>query len=130
LLRAGRPTWENRNELLREAAFNPPERVSGLQRSLTETTPAGVWAGFFRIAAPWEAPVFDKHPRRALGCQRVRKTLAFYGVKAGCRGKEIETVTLGVAGDDSRGAPENFDDIGVGHERFLPLASVCAKAIN
>jgi hypothetical protein len=37
---------------------------------------------------------------------------------------EIEAVTLRVAGDDSRGAAENFDDIGVGHERFLPLASV------
>jgi hypothetical protein len=68
-----------------------------------------------------------KHPRRALGCQRIGKTLAFYGVKAGCRRKEIETVTLGVAGDDSRGAAENFDDIGVGHEGFLPLASVRAK---
>jgi hypothetical protein len=53
-----------------------------------------------------------------------------HNVKAGCRRKEIETVTLGVAGDDSRGAAENFDDIGVGHESFLPLASVCAKAIN
>ena len=29
--------------------------------------------------------------------------LPFYGVKAGCRGKEIETVTVEVAGDDSRG---------------------------
>jgi hypothetical protein len=38
-----------------------------------------------------------KHPRRALGCQRVGKTLAFYGIKAGCRRKEIETVTLGIA---------------------------------
>jgi hypothetical protein len=77
----------------------------------------------FRGAAR-EAPVFSKHPRRALGCQRVGKTLAFYGVKAGCRGKEIETVTVGVAGNDSRGAAGNFDDIGVGHESFLLLASV------
>jgi hypothetical protein len=130
LRRAGRPTWENRNELFGKAAVSPPERLFGPQRSLTETTPAGVWAGIFRIAAPWEAPVFDKHPRRALGCQRVGKTLAFYGVKAGCRGKEIETVTLGVAGDNSGGAAGNFDDVGVGHESFLPLASVCAKAIN
>ena len=68
-----------------------------------------------------------KHPRRALGCQRVGKTLAFYGVKAGCRRKEIETVTLGVAGDDSRGAAENFDDIGVGHVSFLLLASVSTQ---
>jgi hypothetical protein len=54
-------------------------------------------------------------------------TLAFYGVKAGCRRKEIETVSLGVAGDDSRGAAGNFDDIGVGHESFLPLSSVKSK---
>ena len=113
---------------IRKAAFSPPERVYGPQRPLTETTPASVWAGIFRFAAPREAPILGKHPRRALGCQRVGKTLAFYGVKAGCRRKEIETVTLGVAGDDSRGAAENFDDIGVGHESFLPLA--CAKAIN
>ena len=115
---------------IRKAAFSPPERVYGPLRPLTETTPASVWAGIFRFAAPREAPILGKHPRRALGCQRVGKTLAFYGVKAGCRRKEIETVTLGVAGDDSRGAAENFDDIGVGHESFLPLASVCAKAIN
>jgi hypothetical protein len=31
---------------------------------------------------------------------------------------------VGVAGDDSRGAAGNFDDIGVGHESFLPLALV------
>jgi hypothetical protein len=60
----------------------------------------------------------------ALGCQGVGKTLAFYGVEAGRRGKEIETVTVGVAGDDSRGAAENFDDIGVGQESFLPLAAL------
>jgi hypothetical protein len=61
-------TTLHRNELLREAAFSPPERVYGPQRSLTETTPAGVWAGIFCFAAPREAPVFGKSPRRALGC--------------------------------------------------------------
>jgi hypothetical protein len=71
-----------------------------------------------------EVPVFGKLPRRALGCHGVGKTLAFYGVEAGRRGKEIETVTVGVAGDDSRGAAGNFDDIGVGHESFLPRASL------
>jgi hypothetical protein len=100
------------------------KRLYGPQRPLTETTPVGVWAGTFRIAAPREAPVFGKHPRRALGCQRVGKTLAVYGVKARCCGKEIETVAVGVAGDDSRGATRNFDYIRVGHEGFLPLASV------
>ena len=82
------------------------------------------WAGIFRFAAPREVPVFGKFPRRALGCQGVGKTLAFYGVEAGHRGKEIETVTVGVAGDDSRGAAGNFDDIGVGHKSFLPRASL------
>ena len=52
------------------------------------------------------------------------KTLAFYGVEAGHRGEEIETVTVGVAGDNSRGAAGNFDDIGVGHKSFLPRASL------
>jgi hypothetical protein len=55
---------------------------------------------------PREAPVFRKHARRALGCQRVGKTLAFYGVKAGYRG--IETVILGVAGNDSGSAAGNL----------------------
>jgi hypothetical protein len=44
-------------------------------------------------------------------------------VKAGRRGKEIETVTLGVAGDNSRSAARNFDDIRVGHESFLLLGA-------
>ena len=66
--------------------------------------------------------MFRKHARRTLGCQRVKKTLAFYGVKAGYRGIEIETVILGVAGDNSRSTTGNFDDIGVGHVSFLLLA--------
>jgi hypothetical protein len=66
-----------------KAAFSPPERLYGQHRPLTETTPAGVWAGIFRFAAPRDAPVFVKHPRRALGCQWVGKTLAFYGIEAG-----------------------------------------------
>jgi hypothetical protein len=68
--------------------------------------------------------VFRKHARRTLGRQRVGKTLAFYGVKARYRGIEIETVILGVAGDNSRSTAGNFDDIGVGHVSFLLLASV------
>ena len=66
--------------------------------------------------------MFRKHARRTLGCQRVGKTLAFYGVKARYRGIEIETVILGVAGDNSRSTAGNFDDIGVGHVSFLLLA--------
>src|ERR1019366_6567532 len=46
----------------------------------------------------------------------VGKIFAFHGVKARCRRKEFETVTLGIAGDNSGGLPKNFDDIGVGHE--------------
>ena len=69
-----------------------------------------------------------KLARRALGCQRVGKTLAFYGVKAGYRGIEIETVILGVAGDDSRSAAGHFDDIGVGHVRFFLLASMSTQS--
>jgi hypothetical protein len=62
--------------------------------------------------------VFRKHARRTLGRQRIGKTLAFYDVKAGYRAIEIETVTLGVAGNDSCGAAGNVDDIGVeGHEQ-------------
>jgi len=72
--------------------------------------------------------VFRKHARRTLGCQRVGKTLAFYGVKAGYRGIEIETVVLGVAGDNSRSTAGNFDDIGVGHVSFLLLASVSTQS--
>jgi hypothetical protein len=83
---------------------------------------------FFRFAAMREAPVFRKHARDALGCQRVGKTLAFYGVKAGNRGIESETVILGVAGDDSGSAARNFDDIGVEHLSFLPLASVSTQS--
>src|ERR1700730_5622382 len=59
-----------------------------------------------------------------LGCQRVGKTLAFDGVKAGSRATDIETVILGVAGDNSRSTAGNFDDISVGHVSFLLLASV------
>jgi NADH:flavin oxidoreductase / NADH oxidase family len=55
----------------------------------------------------------------ARGSEKCRPTMA---LKRGAADKEIETVTLGVAGDDSRGAAENFDDICVGHESFLPLA--------
>src|ERR1700730_15794586 len=62
-----------------------------------------------------------------LGCQRVGKTLAFDGVKAGSRGIEIETVILGVAGDNSRSTAGNFDDISVGHVSFLLLASVSTQ---
>src|ERR1700704_2042171 len=82
-----------------KAAFSPPERVYGTAATTKPKGPRLVfWARIFRFAAPREAPILSKHPRRALGCQRVGKTLAFYGVKAGCRRKEIETVTLGVAG--------------------------------
>jgi hypothetical protein len=59
---------------------------------------------------------------------RLGKTPAFYGVKAGYRGIGIETVILGVAGDDSRNAAGNFDDIGVGHVSFLPLALVSTQS--
>ncbi len=91
---------------------------------LSETTPSDVGAGIFRFAAPREVSIFDKHPRRALGCQGVRKTVSFNGAKARRRGKEIETVAVGVAYDDSRGAAGHFDDISVKHEGFLLLASV------
>src|ERR1700730_13154111 len=62
-----------------------------------------------------------------LGCQRVGKTLAFDGVKAGSRATDIETVILGVAGDNSRSTAGNFDDISVGHVSFLLLASVSTQ---
>ena len=60
------------------------------------------------------------------GCGRL-PTLAFYGVKAGYRGIEIETIILGVAGDNSRSTAGNFDDISVGHVSFLLLASVSTQ---
>jgi hypothetical protein len=50
------------------APYAVKKRVYGPQRSLTETTPAGVWAGIFCFAAAREAPIFGKSPRRTLGC--------------------------------------------------------------
>jgi hypothetical protein len=67
----GEATWEKRNELFRKAAFSPPERVYGPQQPLTETTPASVWAGIFCFAAPRQAPILGKHPRRALSAKSV-----------------------------------------------------------
>ena len=72
--------------------------------------------------------MFGKHARRTLGGKRVGKRLAFYGVKPRCRGVKIETVILGVAGDNSHSTAGNFDDIGVGHVSFLLLASASTQS--
>jgi hypothetical protein len=56
---------------------------------------------------------------RALGRQQVGKTLAFHDVERARRGKKIEAMIVQIAGDNSRGAAANRNNIGVGHENFL-----------
>src|SRR6478735_7529237 len=61
----------------------------------------------------WRQLTIDNATSRLLGLARVAKQLAFQRIEA--KGGREETITAGLAHDDSRRLRADFDDVGVRH---------------